>query len=139
MKSITSLNLDVSVVEALKARAKSESRSTSAVANEALGAFLRIAAPPEPGPALSKRAQLALEAVTALTEAAAMVDPLEPRWLFREFRIDEICRKVGDFPSKVLPALRECERARVLKCAQVVPFGMDDGAPKLDHWRLPSE
>lgn len=139
MKSITSLNLDVSVVEALKARAKSEGRSTSAVANEALGAFLRIAAPPGPGPALSKRAQLALEAVTALTEADRTLPVDDPAWMFHRYRMDQICRKVGSFPSTTLPFLRECEQAGVLKCVQIVALGMDDSAPKLDHWKLPSE
>lgn len=139
MKSITSLNLDVAVVEALKARAHAERRSVSAIANEALAGYLAVSKPRPPGPVLTPRAQLVLEAVTALTAAAAKVDPLDPRWLFREFRMDEICRKVGDFPSKLLPALRECERVGALRCAQVIPLGMDAVCPKVDHWRLPSE
>lgn len=138
MKTVQAMSLDVDLVTALKARADAEGKALSRLANELLRAALRMGGS-VPGTSLSNRAQLALEAVTALTGAAAKVDPADPRWLFREFRIDEICRKVGDFPSKVLPALRECERAGVLKCAQVIPLGMDEGAPKLDHWRLPSE
>lgn len=139
MKSITSLNLDVSVVEALKARAKAEGRSTSAVANRALAGFLAVARPPSPDPALSPRARLVLGAVTALTEADRKLPVEDPAWMFHRYRMDQICRQVGDFPSKVLPALRECERAGVLKCVQLVPLGMDAECPKLDHWKLPSE
>lgn len=138
MKVAQSMSFDVDVLMALKARAEAEGKSLSRLANELLRAALRMGGS-KPGNPLSERAQRVLEAITALTEAAGKVDPLDPRWLFREFRMDEICRKVGDFPSKVLPALRECERAGALKCAQVIPLGMDVECPKLEHWRLPSE
>lgn len=138
MKSITSLNLDVGVVEALKSRAKAEGRSTSAVANDALSAFLRVAATPLPGPVLSPRAQLTLDAVRALTEADLKLTVDDPAWMFLRYRMDQVCRKLGTFPSTTLPYLRECERAGVLICAQLTPLGMDAECPKLDHWRLPT-
>jgi len=137
MKTMQSMSLDVEVVTALKARAEAEMVSASSLVNKALRAFLRMADTGAATPALTTRASLVLGAVKALSEVYANVPPIDPRYLFREFRIDEICRKVGGYPSTTLPALRECERAGVLLCAQAIPLGLDENARRVDHWRLP--
>lgn len=139
MKVVTSFSLSVELLTTAKARAQAEGRSFSALLEEALAAYVATKTPQTGPAALSKRAQLVLEAVTALTQADLKLTVDDPAWMFLRYRIDQVCRKLGTFPSTTLPYLRECERAGVLICAQLTPLGMDAECPKLDHWRLPSE
>lgn len=142
MKTQLMVTVDAEVRQELEKRAQERDTPLSRVVNKLLKTALLLPEPgsrPEP---LSKRAQLVLEAVTALTEADRKLPIEDPAWMFHRYRMDQICRKVGDFPSRILPALRECERAGVLKCVQIPPVGTaseDIEAPKLDHWKLPSE
>lgn len=139
MKQQLMASVDIDVHAELRKRAEAQDTPLSRVVNKLLRQALAL---PEPGSRpkpLSERAQLVLEAVRALTEADRGLPVEHPAWMFHRYRMDQICRKVGDFPSKVLPALRECERAKVLKCVQIPALGMDVDAPKMDHWALPGE
>lgn len=136
-KTMIGASVDVDVVTALKERAHTERKSFSALVNELLTAASGIS-PSEATPQkLSKKAQIVLDGVTTLHNLADRLEKADIRHHVREYRMDEICKKVGMFPSSALPALRECERAGVLLCGKVPPIGMSEDALWVDHWRLP--
>ncbi len=138
MKQQLMVTVDIDVHAELRKRAEAQDTPLSRVVNKLLRQALALPEPgnrPEP---LSKRAQLVLEAITALTEADLKLTVDDPAWMFLRYRIDQVCRKLGTFPSTTLPYLRECERAGALIRAQLTPLGMDPECPKLDHWRLPT-
>lgn len=137
-KMMIGASVDVDVVTALKERAHTERKSFSALVNELLTASSGVSTSSVTPQKLSKKAQLVLDGVKALHKAADMLEETDIRFHAREYRIDEVCKKVGLFPSTALPALRECERAGVLLCGKVPPIGMSEDALWVDHWRLPA-
>lgn len=135
MKAPMIAYVDVAVVQTLKEKAHNQRVSFSALVNQVLsdaaGASQPIAIPRK----LSKKAEIVLRGIRELHTLADRLDPADIRYHCREYRMDEVCKKVGLFPSSALPALRECERAGVLKCVRSPPLGMPDGL-EMDHWRL---
>lgn len=138
MKAITSITIDVGLFDTAKRRANAEGLSFSALVERALRADIRTPTTGATPPKLSKNAGIVLQGVKALHALATRLDPADIRYHCREYRMDEVCKKVGLFPSSALPALRECERVGVLKCVRSPPLGMPDGL-EMDHWRLISD
>lgn len=137
MKAITSVTIDVDLLRTMKEKADAEGISFSALLERALrkeAAAQTVTVTPQK---LSKKAQIVLDGVKALHNLADRLEKDDIRHHVREYRMDEICKKVGMFPSLALPALRECERADVLLCGKVPPMGMSEDALWVDHWRLP--
>lgn len=137
MKTMIGATVDVGVRDALKERAYKERKSFSALVNEILTLAAGASSPTPTPPKLSKKAQIVLEGVKALHNLADRLSEDDIRFHAREYRMDEICKKVGLFPSSALPALRECERVGVLLVSKVPPIGMTEDALWVDHWRLP--
>lgn len=136
MKRVMTASIDVALYDTLKERAYQERKSFSELVDELL---MKAAGAPSTGttpPKLSKNAGIVLQGVKALHNLADRLDKDDIRYHCREYRMDEVCKKVGLFPSSALPALRECERAGVLKCVRSPPLGVPDGLD-MDHWRLP--
>lgn len=138
MKAITSVTIDVDLLRTMKKKADAEGISFSALLERALRKEVTAQVAPVTPQKLSKKAQIVLDGVRALHNAAGRLEETDIRFHAREYRIDEVCKKVGLFPSTALPALRECERAGALKVGKVPPIGMTEEALWVDHWRLPA-
>lgn len=136
MKAITSVTIDVDLLRTMKEKADAEGISFSALLERALRRESGVTATNVTPQKLSKKAQIVLDGVKALHDSAGRLEKDDIRHHVREYRMDEICKKVGMFPSSALPALRECERAGVLLCGKVPPIGMSEDALWVDHWRL---
>lgn len=137
MKQLLTCSIDVDVVTTLKDKAHKQRVSLSALVNELLREAANVDKPVVTARKLSTKAQIVLDAVKALHNLASRLDKGDIRFHCREYRMDEVCKKVGLFPSSALPALRECERAGVLRVRRINPLGMDEDAMWVDHWRLP--
>jgi hypothetical protein len=142
VKAATSLALDVNLILTLREQATREQVSVSALVEKLIRQALAHTAGESPKPLLTPpklttKARLVLAAVEQLSKAAEKLPADDLRHHVREYRIDEVCKKVGLFPSSARPALRECERAGVLVCSTIYPAGMGPDALWVDHWRLP--